>query len=178
MAVWMLLSAPEHSRETSGWMPSMSSTLLASCFGPSSFFTVSWKSAPNSLATVRRSWNRSTHSEGGSEDKQYGKTERKNLCVALFSTVSRERCLETVCYCTGDDDLRGPHCLGHQQTDQPNRSCGERGNKQHVCCRTTDQTFDISRVLKPERESKSYWVLNSHTEASLFNLILDILSDH
>lgn len=59
MAVWMLLSAPVHSIVMSGWAPSRPAAVLASCWGSSPLFTVSWKSAPNSLAIVRRSADKS-----------------------------------------------------------------------------------------------------------------------
>lgn len=63
MAVWMLLSTPVHSMVMCGWAPSMSVTVLANCWAPSALFTVSWKSAPNSLAMARRSGDRSEHSQ-------------------------------------------------------------------------------------------------------------------
>lgn len=55
----MLLSTPVHSIATWGWTTSVSSTILASCFDSKFPVTFSWKSAPSSLATARRSGTRS-----------------------------------------------------------------------------------------------------------------------
>lgn len=108
----------------------MSSTLLASCWGPSSLFTVSWKSEPNSLAIVRRSADRSERNEGALE------TEQEMLPESVIISVEIDVYKVCVFVCvTGDDDLRGPHRFGHEQTDQPNRSCGERGNEQYAYSR-------------------------------------------
>lgn len=97
MPVWTQLSAPVHSMVKWGWAPSISSTLLASCFGPSSLFTSSWKSAPKSLAMARRSGNRSAHGKEKNmlRGQNTKRIEQKTGVIASLHGFSWERSWET-----------------------------------------------------------------------------------
>lgn len=103
----MLLSTPVHSIATWGWTPSVSSTILASCFDSKFPVTFSWKSAPSSLATARRS---------GTRSNVNGTEMGKNMAPKEPVRLQLERVF------TSDDDLRRPKCLGHNQTHQPDGS--------------------------------------------------------